>query len=436
MVTHGAPGAGNTFMVRTLFMIVLIVVSAPVALQADAQPGQGETSIRVATYNIKELSRDKLDTIDEHGHGTHPQLLKAAEVIQRVRPDILLINEIDFDEDKRDNARLFQERYLRVSQDGRAPIGYDHIVFEPVNTGIRAGRDFNNDGRMDGPDDAYGFGRYPGQYGMALYSRFPIERDHVRTFRLLLWKDMPGHLMPDGRDGRPAWYDDDERAVFRLSSKSHWDVPARIAGRTLHLLAAHPTPPVFDGPEDRNGRRNFDEIRLWADYITGGPRARYIRDDQGRAGPLPEDAAFIILGDLNADPAKDPAPYGQRPIDQLLQHSRIQDPQPRRRADAAIRPATRPAPDPSPCDAGIPACNRGAGIPVCTSTMPTSDFGRLDYVLPARTFTVRDAGIYHPPEDHPDHHLTNASDHLLVWLDIEAATHRNPRAPGKRGDDE
>ena len=45
--------------------------------------------IRVATYNIFELSREKLDQVDDKGQGTHPQLKKAAEILQIVRPDIV-----------------------------------------------------------------------------------------------------------------------------------------------------------------------------------------------------------------------------------------------------------------------------------------------------------------------------------------------------------
>jgi hypothetical protein len=55
------------------------------------------------------------------------------------------------------------------------------------------------------------------------------------------------------RDPRPATRDPEELEVFRLSSKSHWDVPIVIGRKTVHFLVSHPTPPVFDGPEDRNG---------------------------------------------------------------------------------------------------------------------------------------------------------------------------------------
>ena len=60
---------------------------------------------------------------------------------------------------------------------------------------------------------------------------------------------------------------------------------ARSGSTTLHVLASHPTPPTFDGPEDRNGRRNHDEIRFWADYISPG-QSGYIVDDEGRSGGI------------------------------------------------------------------------------------------------------------------------------------------------------
>ena len=90
--------------------------------------------------------------------------------------------------------------------------------------------------------------------------------------------------------------------MFRLSSKSHWDVPVEVGGRTVHVLASHPTPPTFDGAEDRNGRRNHDEIRFWADYVRPGAGSGYIYDDAGGTGGLKPGSSFVILGDQNADP--------------------------------------------------------------------------------------------------------------------------------------
>ena len=45
----------------------------------------------------------------------------AAEIVQRVRPDVLLVNAIDFDGEQR-NAGRFLERYLKVGQNRQQPI--------------------------------------------------------------------------------------------------------------------------------------------------------------------------------------------------------------------------------------------------------------------------------------------------------------------------
>ncbi len=361
------------------------------------EAGAEEGRVRFAQFNVWELNRPKLEEIDS-GAGASPQLRKAAAILQHVRPDVLLVNEIDFDPGRRQNARLFEERYLGVSQGGLAPLGYPFVYFAPVNTGVPTGLDLDNDGERDGPGDAFGFGRYPGQYGMALYSRFPIDEDAVRTFRRLRWRAMPDHKMPDGKGGRPAWYEPNESVVLRLSSKSHWDVPIRILGTAVHVLCAHPPPPVFDGPEDRNGRRNFDEIRLLADYIVGGTSAAYIVDDRGARGGLAEGALFVVMGDMNADPTIDEAAYGVPAIDQLLGLPQVQDP--------------------APVSAGAaegPARGRFAG-------RRTAAFGRADYVLVSAGLAVVGKGVFWPGSGDPLRSLVEepdpASDHHLVWADV------------------
>ncbi|MEX0859564.1 MAG: endonuclease/exonuclease/phosphatase family protein, partial [Cucumibacter sp.] len=150
---------------------------------------------------------------------------------------------------------------------------------------------------MGGPGDAQGFGFFDGQYGMLVLSRYPILENEARTFQNFRWTEMPGNRLEDIA-GPEGFYSVEEAEVLRLSSKSHWDVPVDLEACVLHLLTAHPTPPVFDGEEDRNGRRNADEIRLWADYVAG---ADYIVDDNGRTGGLAEGALFAIAGDYNAD---------------------------------------------------------------------------------------------------------------------------------------
>jgi hypothetical protein len=357
--------------------------------------------VLLATFNIKELTAEKLGQVDSTGRGTHVQLRKAAEIIQRINPDVLLVNEIDFDPDRRQNATLFRDRYLRHSQTGQPPVDYPYIFFAPVNTGVLTGLDLDQDGRTDSPNDAHGFGYYPGEYGMALYSRFPIDLPAARTFQSVLWKDMPGHLMPDGQDGRPPYYSREQANVLRLSSKSHWDVPVLVFNRPVHILASHPTPPIYDGPEDRNGRRNHDENRFWADYISGPSKGGYMADDQGRRGGLAPGSLFAILGDLNSDPVRmeQHAAYSRPTIIQILQNDRVQDPRPRSLGSAV----------------------NADGYPGDKTTR-TNHFGRMDYVLPCKELRVEDAGVFWPPPGDVTYPLVSepdpASDHHLVWVDV------------------
>ena len=382
----------------------------PVSAEEDFE-SRTTKSMRIATFNIQELSRKKLDEVDAQGNGTNPQLLNCAEILQRVRPDVVLINEIDAPStiDDRESlnpndnpATRFIERYLSARRDGLSPLKYPYVYIAPSNTGVPTGHDLDNDGKTDGPADSYGFGRYPGEYGMALLSLFPIKLDDARTFRKLLWREMPGHLMPDGKQGRPEFYNEAECELFRLSSKSHWDIPVLINGQVIHFLCSHPTPPVFDGPEDSNGRRNYDEVRFWADYLTGGTIADWIHDDQGGKGGLNANVPFVILGDLNAEPVRGETVAGNRAIHLLLKHPLVFDPRPQ--SQGAQEEANR-----NGLQDYLP--------------FKTSDFGRLDYVLPAKTLHTLKSGVFWPSMKSPWYKLVDtphaSSDHRLVWVDVE-----------------
>jgi hypothetical protein len=397
--SHGVVGGATRALARPPTLV--IAISVWMALAPGAQPRLPGT-FRVATFNVFELSCGKIDAVGSRGEpGAHAQLRKAAEILRRVRPDVVLINEIDYSADA-NCARRFADRYLANRREGLPSLDLPHLAYLPVNTGVPSGFDFTNDGDAADPGDAFGFGAYPGQYGMALFSRYALDARAIRTFQRFLWKDMPGHLMPDGRAGRPTYYSADEVQVFRLSSKSHWDVPVQVEGRAIHFLVSHPTPPVFDGPEDANGRRNFDEIRLWADYISGGATARYIIDDQGRAGGLAAGSSFVLLGDLNADPFWDPPTYGRTAISQLIEHPALRDPKPLGEGEW-LPPPNR---------------TRYPGDP----RSPTSSFGRLDYLLPSRDLEIAGTGVWYPRSDSPLSALVRppepASDHGLVWLDL------------------
>ena len=184
-------------------------------------------------------------------------LHRCAAILQRVRPDILLLNEFDHEGEGVDERALtlFLQRYLGLSQQGDAPLDYPHHLQIPTNTGLLCGADLDGDGVIALPGDGLGFGAFPGQYGMALLSRFPLFPDQAISLRRFLWRDMPGALLPMGPDGVSSYYSPEALAQLPLSSKNHLLLPVQIGERTLQLLLSHPVPPVFDGPVLLEGLR-------------------------------------------------------------------------------------------------------------------------------------------------------------------------------------
>ncbi len=392
--------------------VTLLTVSATAAAASSSQP-----DVRFATFNaslnrsaegllVTHLSSPEVDDVFRR------QARNVAEVVQRVRPDVLLINEFDFDPAAVD---LFHDNFLQVSHNGSAPIKYRYSFIAPSNTGIPTGKDLDNNGVVGGGNDAFGFGAFPGQFGMVVYSKYPIALDDVRTFQLFRWKDMPGNLIPT------PFYSPDEVDILRLSSKSHWDIPIEIGKKTVHFLVSHPTPPVFDGAEDRNGRRNFDEIRFWADYISPG-KSDYIYDDEGRSGGLKPGELFVIAGDQNSDPLDGDSIPGS--IQQLLEHPLV---------NTKTTPASAGAVEAAALQGGANASHRS------DPRFDTADFSdsapgnlRADYVLPRKNLKIVDAGVFWPVQADPLSRLTGVfdfaqwgpvggfptSDHRSVWIDV------------------
>ncbi|MFE1169037.1 endonuclease/exonuclease/phosphatase family protein [Nocardiopsis sp. NPDC058789] len=409
--------ASTATLVLAASALTALPSSAAESPSVPTPPGAHE--VRFATFNTALERGEQGALVEELATPDSEQARNVAEIIQHVRPDVLLVNEFDYDEEGA-GPRLFQDNYLSVGQSGAAPIEYPYVYTAPVNTGVASGVDLNGDGRAvtepGGPDyaeDAFGYGLFPGQYGMVVYSMYPIVTDEVRTFQNFRWADMPDALLPTDPETGEPFYSEEALEVLRLSSKSHWDVPIDTGrGRPVHLLASHPTPPTFDGPERRNVARNHDEIRFWADYVT--PRgASYVYDDRGVRGGLAPGSPFVIAGDLNADPNDgDGHPEA---VTQLLEHRHVVD----------VRPSSQ---------GGRGAAQRQGGANEDHEGDPeldSADFNdvpgpgnlRVDYVLPSRSLPARGSGVFWPTVDDPLFRLTGdypfpSSDHRLVWVDL------------------
>ncbi|MBA3910067.1 MAG: endonuclease [Rhodobacter sp.] len=328
--------------------------------------------LRIATWNVNLDRTGPGLLVQDLARGDSPQIAAVVKVLVALDADVILLTAVDYDRGGVALGLLAEKLAL-------AGASYPHRFALRPNTGMQTGFDVDGNGRTGDPRDAQGFGLFSGQGGMAVLSRLPIDEGAARDFSAFLWRDLPGALMPDGPD-------QGLKAVQRLATTGFWDVPVITPSGPLRLLAWHATPPVFDGPEDRNGKRNHDEAAFWRLYLDG-------------ALPMPPpDAPFVLLGDGNLDPADGD---GLRDgIGALLSHPALQDPAPR-----GGHGRTEPA------HAGDPALD----------TVLYEDIGglRLDYVLPAASLQVTGAGVLWPPADDPlAADLATASRHFPVWVDI------------------
>lgn len=308
--------------------------------------------------------------------GEDPAIAAAVQVIIALQADVLLLTGFDYD---------LNQVALAAFADRLAAAGlvYPYQFSARPNTGLATGLDLDADGYLGGPGDAQGYGRFSGEGGMAVLSRLPIRTAEVRDFSNFLWKDLPGAMLFEGMTP-------DATAQQRLSTTNHWEVPIELAdGTTLRLLAWYATPPVFDGAEDRNGRRNHDEAAFWTALMDGA--LTY-------APPKPP---FVLLGDANLDPADgDGLPAA---LKSLLQDPRLQNPAPK---GTAKRTEPGQTGDPALDTADFSARNGPGGL-------------RVDYILPSADLAITGAGVLWPDAADPlAQVLSTASRHYPVWVDI------------------
>lgn len=349
-------------------------------------------TLRVAAWDVG-LARDGAGVLlGELAEPASPQLATIAAVVRAARPDVLVLSGID--DDHQGLALSALAALLAQGPDG---IDYPHRFRAAVNAGEPSGFDLDGNGRRTDWADGWGWGRFPGNGGMAVLSRLPIEAASARSFRLLRWGDLPGALLPV-RDNGAAFPDARAAAALRLSSRAHWDVPLRLPdGGTLDLLASAPTPPLFDGPEGFNRRRNHDEIAFWTAWLGGEP----FPDDAGRPATAPA-TRFVVLGNLNADPMDG---AGLRDgIAGLLASPRLSDPRPASAGGAAAA---------SPGHAGPPELDTADWDEAGPGNL------RVDYVLPSADLGVSGSGVFWPAPGEPlADAVAAASPHRLVWVDL------------------
>ena len=329
--------------------------------------------MRLATWHIEAERQGPGVLLRDITRGD-PQISAVVDIVTDMAPGILLLQGVDYDHDG---------LALRALRDAisKAGVAYPHLFTARPNSGQPSGYDMDGDGRLGEPEDAIGYGQFWGQGGMAILSRYPVVTTEVQDLSHVLWADMPGALFHDETEGPVI--PRDAMKTLPLASNAHWIVPVDTPLGRVSLLALHAAPPVFDGPEDRNGRRNHDQIMFWIEVLNG------------RFGPAPSER-FFVLGATNQDPLRGEG--RKAAIRALLGDPRLQDPKPRRSEVKGLAPSALgdtvawPGPEPGPL--------------------------RVDYVLPSRDWTVVASGVHWPLTGDGAARAETASRHRLVWVDV------------------
>ncbi len=309
--------------------------------------------VRFGHFNIRDLSMEKLADPD------NIQARMAASIVKRFRPDVLSVNEIEASPEA---PGFFVEKFLNRGDD---PIDYPHHYLCRTNSGIPSGG--------PAPFDYRGFGLFPGQYGLALLSRFRILPG-TREFFDFPWRALPQTVL--GCDNTEVPPD------YPLFSTGCADIPVDIEGKGVHVILTHLSIPIR-GYLSRE--RNADQSVFLRQYIDGKPLPGL--------GPLESDR-FVLMGDLNSDPE---AGDGiKEPIKELLEDGRITF----RRAEEAT-------------------FLEGGGLPG-PLLAPEGFQLRLDYVLPSRALNSEGMRVFRPEGERDWWKRARiASDHFFLWCDCD-----------------
>ncbi len=330
-----------------------------------AASAAGAESYRFLTYNAELTRKGPGLLVRDLMRFEDAALIETLQRIVELKPDVAALQSFDFDHN---------HVALQLVQDRLAELGHAmpyRFALMP-NAGQSTGFDLNRDGRLDTASDRQGYGQFLGQGGVAILSRHPIETQAAKDLSSLLWKDLPdAHLPKD-------YFTAQELDVLRLHGVAAWDVPVHLPGGTVHVLAVQASSPVFDGPENRNGLRNADQLRFWDDYVSE------------------MEQPFVLMGGLNNDPfdGEGLSP----PLRSLLGNAALQD----------TRPRSAPRDEQDPLHLG----------PTLEDTV---DWGReigslrVDYILPSAGLGVVASGVDwgDDAQNHED-----APAHRPVWVDL------------------
>lgn len=114
---------------KKIFFILSVLSSGVLFSQSDLQE---KTELTFATYNVSmesdnyspkgAMGKSEQILITQLNSGHNAQIKNIAQIIQTVRPDVILLNEFDYIKDPELGVKAFIKNYLNLSQGEPLPL--------------------------------------------------------------------------------------------------------------------------------------------------------------------------------------------------------------------------------------------------------------------------------------------------------------------------
>lgn len=266
-----------------------------------AHSKQNSDEFTLIHYNIKELTSAKLKEQNT------PQLNAVKKILKNYHPDILSINEMQYDLPGIPHGEFKSEGQNLKKLAKKIQLDFAYNVFDQANTGndaipYKSGEyplDFS-DTRMRKKADQNNFGIFPGQYSTGALSNLKIIE--VKVYKKIIWKDFNPKVNLDKfakANGKPL------NPKIELFDKSfiHAVLETKDLKR-LNLILLHTVPAYhFGNKRSPNYERNRDQLRFLEWYLSGDTDIQIanIKENGKEIIPLKKGARFVAVGDWNTD---------------------------------------------------------------------------------------------------------------------------------------
>ncbi len=279
--------------------------------------GHSQT-IKVFHYNIKELDSTKIKKARKLQSA---QVKYSSEIIERYSPDIISINEIQYDKEEVPTSD-FTTRGKNLKVLGKlSKLKKMNYSFHEANTGMNSkpGLDGNYILKPTSEErknfaDAVNFGMFPGQYSTGGIFKYPIKSEKI--IKGLKWRDFnPNINLSKYRDANGNKLPRD----MELFDKNFSDITLDVNGKELHVILLHTVPAFgFGNKLTPNFERNHDQLEFLKWYLTGKSKFSF----NIKVKPLRKNTLFIAMGDWNVDPSsKNPGGKIIKQLGKLFQYA-------------------------------------------------------------------------------------------------------------------